>query len=140
MLHGKEVTSSARSKAHTSLEIAVDKSGQMFQCPKRARQYYAKKSLVNHCCEKHCWPYSKGREVGRRETRGSQLDIFPLPRDPDNSGPRLKGVKGSDLISLMLLTLKVLMTIYVRLCSFLLPTNWRGHRTNKCKSNKNLHN
>ena len=73
--------------AQTSSDITVDNSSQVFQCPKCARQYNANKSLVNHCYEKYDWSYSKGREVGRRETTDSQPEDSPLPRDPDNPGP-----------------------------------------------------
>ena len=43
-------------------------------------------------------------------------------------GPRLTGVKGSDLISLLLQILKGLMTTYRRSGSFSLPANGRGHQ------------
>ena len=61
-----------------------------------------------------------------RETRGSQPEDSSLPRDPDNRRPRLTGVKGSDLIRLLLRTIKGLKTIYRRLSNFSLPTNGRG--------------
>ena len=81
-----KVASTQESAAQASSDITVDNSSQVFQCPKCAQQYNVKKSLVNHCYEKHGWSYSKGREVGRRGTRGSQHEDSPLPRDPDNPG------------------------------------------------------
>ena len=81
-----KVASTQEAAAQASSDITVDNSSQVFQCPKCAQQYNVKKSLVNHCYEKHGWSYSKGREVGRRGTRGSQPEDSPLPRDPDNPG------------------------------------------------------
>ena len=127
------------SAAQASSDVTVDNSSQGFQCPKCAQHYNVKKSLVNHCYEKHGRSYSKGREVGRRRTRGSQPEDSPLPRDPDNPGPRLTGIKGSDLISLLLQTLKDLMTTHRRSVSFSLPTNGRSHiefRNQKRKGTK----
>ena len=81
-----KVASTQESAAQASSDLTVGTSSQVFQCPKCARQYNVMKSLVNHYYEKHGWSYSKGREVGRRGTRGSQPEYSPLPRDPDNPG------------------------------------------------------
>ena len=81
-----KVASTQETATQASSVITVDNSSQVFQCPKFARHYNVKKSLENHCYEKHRWSYSKGSEVGRRGTRGSQPEDSPLPRDPDNPG------------------------------------------------------
>ena len=62
-----------------------------------------------------------GPTVKAEKSEGERLEALnpktPLPRDPDNPGSCLTGVKGSDLINLLLRTLKGLMTIYCRLGS-----------------------
>ena len=71
-----EVASTVRSNEQTRSEKAVENSSQMFQFPICARQFNCKKSLVHHCYQTHGWSYSKGREVGRRETLNPKTLLY----------------------------------------------------------------
>ena len=127
-----EVASTLRTESQTTSEITVDNSSEGFQCLKSALQNNVKHSLVNNCYGKHGWSYSKGREVERRETRGSQAKILLYLEIRTIWALRLTGIKGSDLISLLIRTLKGLMTICRCLLNFSLPTNRRGHHHDRC--------